>query len=127
MKRKVIIGSILAILMLTLSIVTVVGSETSTAENKESPLYRIRTNRAISERVESIVKGIYTNFLGENRVFFIPMRLINRVYDNSRTDTASGFEKWCPDPTFLPIGETCGIVATCDLNCFSVIWIRCEK
>ena len=72
MKKKLIIGSILAVfLLITISIVTAVGSETTT-ETKESPLFRIRARQAISERVGDIIWNIYANFLGESRLVFVP-------------------------------------------------------
>ena len=67
MKRKIIIGSVLvAFILMTISIATVVGT-TINNEKKESPLYRIRTSRAITEKIESIC----ANFLKGNRLLSI--------------------------------------------------------
>ena len=76
MKRKIIIVSILAVLMLiTISYATAVN--TIDADKKESPLYTIRTRQAITERISSFIDNIKTRFLGE-RIFFIPFAsLIN--------------------------------------------------
>jgi hypothetical protein len=128
MKRKIIAGSILAVfLMMTISIVSVVGSETSTAETKESPLYRIRTNRAISERIGNIIENIYVNFIGGNRLFVVPFEWINRAYANriNRFDTglvtcASWNAKYCECPTQFPYQ-----VMTCGLQCSLTIRPRC--
>jgi uncharacterized membrane protein len=80
MKRKIIIGSILAaFLLMTISIVSVVGT-TINNEKKESPLYRIRTKRAITEKIENIC----ANFLQGNRLLLIsPLNIFlsaNEIY-----------------------------------------------
>jgi len=52
MKRKLIIVSVLAVLMLVaISFSTAVSSDTTT-EVKESPLYNVRTSRAISKELK---------------------------------------------------------------------------
>ena len=58
--------------MMTLSFVSVIGSEAETTETKDSPLYRIRTEKAIGEKVSSLVENLKTKFLGE-RVFWVPL------------------------------------------------------
>jgi hypothetical protein len=69
MKIKLIAVSILAVfLLITISIVSAVSSET-TDEDKESPLYKIRTKLAIGERVQNLI----TELSGE-RVFFLPFQ-----------------------------------------------------
>jgi hypothetical protein len=71
MKKKLIIGSLLAVFMLvTISYATAVNNNTN-AESKESPLFGIRTRRAVTEKITNIIENIKTKFLGE-RIFFLP-------------------------------------------------------
>jgi hypothetical protein len=44
-------------------------------DQKESPLYRIRTRRAITEKLSNIVENVKTKFLSE-RLFVLPGTLI---------------------------------------------------
>lgn len=68
MKKKIITGSILTVfLMMTISFVSVVGTETSVTEKKESPLYSIRTKSVLGERLG----GLKSKLFGE-RMFFLP-------------------------------------------------------
>jgi hypothetical protein len=69
MNKKILFGSILAVLMLVaISYATALG--TTNVEKKESPLYRIRTRQAINEKVSEIIKDIKAKFFGE-RIFFL--------------------------------------------------------
>jgi len=80
MKKKILALSILAVFMLvTVSLGTVGGSEsTRSTESKESPLYKIRNNKKVNERIGNILENIKTKFLGE-RTFFLPFTsLTNR-------------------------------------------------
>jgi len=70
MNRKITCISIVAVLMLiTISYATALN--TTDVEKKESPLFKIRTNRVIKEKISSIIENIKTQFLG-GRIFFIP-------------------------------------------------------
>ena len=73
MSKKILIGSIIAVLMLiSISFASVVGQNSSSnVERKESPLYGIRAKQAIGEKISNIIENIKTKFLGE-RVFFVP-------------------------------------------------------
>jgi hypothetical protein len=73
MKKMVIIGSILAVfLMMTISLVSVVGSETNTAETKESPLWRLRTRQAVREKIGRLMENIKASFFSGDRAIFVP-------------------------------------------------------
>jgi hypothetical protein len=70
MKKKVVVISILAVLMLVaISYATAVNS--TNVEKKESPLYRLRTRQAIGEKINIIIKIVKTKLL-EGRIFFLP-------------------------------------------------------
>lgn len=80
MKKKVMIGSILAVFLIMItSIGSVMGSETETTETKESPLYKIRTKSAITEKVGILIENIKTRFLSEERIVFVP--LIENIFN----------------------------------------------
>ena len=82
MKRKIIIGSILAVfLIMTTSIGSVMGTETENSETKESPLFKIRTKEAITEKIETIKENIKTTFISKDRIFFAP--LVQNIVDRS--------------------------------------------
>jgi hypothetical protein len=51
-------------------------------EKKESPLWRIRTRSAISEKISIIKEKIKTNFFGE-RAFFLPFQMLGNRGDLS--------------------------------------------
>jgi hypothetical protein len=83
MKKKILIGSLLAVLMLV-SISLVSSAEVNNdVERKESPLYGIRLNRrVINEKISEIIENIRTKFLG-GRIFFLPIRwLKNKPREN---------------------------------------------
>jgi len=72
MNKKILSISILAVLMLVaISYATAIN--TTNVEKKESPLFRIRTRQAVTERIGKIIETIKTKFLGE-RIFFIPFK-----------------------------------------------------
>jgi hypothetical protein len=84
MKKKILLVSILATFMLVaISYATAVNT-TNSVDKKESPLYGIRTRRAIEEKISKIVENIKTNFIGE-RIFFLPFYRTT-YYDNSPDD-----------------------------------------
>ena len=67
MNKKIVLISMTAVLMMmTISFVSAVTTNTQTTR-KESPLFQIRTNTRIN-RVENII----TNFLQRDRIFIIP-------------------------------------------------------
>jgi len=81
MNKKILIGSILAVLMLVaISFATTVSSNTTTNEKKETPLYKIRTKLAIGEQI----KDMATKFL-KTREFLLLQWLINKNEEDNYT------------------------------------------
>jgi hypothetical protein len=115
MKKKILIISILAVFMLmAISFVSVVGKNTSDAEKKESPLYGIRTKRAIGEKISNILENIKTRFLGE-RIFFLKF--------NQPTNRDTSYEI-PPLPRlsftkqmFCSVGMCTVLISSCPLMC----------
>ena len=73
-KNMLIVGILVAIMLVTISFTTVIGSNNN-VENKKisSPLFKIRMKKAVGTFFEKI-KEIKTNFL-KNRFIFIPFSL----------------------------------------------------
>ena len=83
MKKKIIIISILAVFILVaITYVSAVNANTTDTENKESPLWIIRTKSAIGEKISKISSIIKTRFLGE-RIFYPSLRLLSRFLKNN--------------------------------------------
>jgi hypothetical protein len=79
MNKKIIILSVLVVLMLV-GISFVSSAETNTnSEKKESPLYGIRTRKAIGEKFVNILEDIKTKFLSGKRMFFLPPQPYEKV------------------------------------------------
>jgi hypothetical protein len=102
-KKKILIVSILAVFMLmAISFATAVGQNSSSdVEEKESPLYGIRTKQAVGEKISNIIENIKTKFLGE-RVFFVPYRWFGQ-------EPRAPLGKWGKGFTGLPL---CTVVFT---------------
>jgi len=96
MNKKVMILSILAVLMLiTISLTTTVSSNTTNTEKKESPLFRIRVKRAMTERIGRILERIDACFIGESRILVHPLvRLFQRNEDT--TISVQVVPSFCP-------------------------------
>jgi len=77
MNKKIkIIGGLIAFLLITIVFASTVSSYSEKAvENKESPLYQIRTQQRIIQKIDYLIKNIKTKFLGE-RMFFLPAKWI---------------------------------------------------
>ena len=61
MNKKIIVISFLTVLILvTISYATAV--KVANTDKKESPLYRLRTSQAISEKINNIVENIKAKF-----------------------------------------------------------------
>jgi len=109
MNKKIIIGSILAVLMLvTISFSAAAISNQPTAVEKKknvSPLFGIRTKNAIGEKLNNFK----AKFLGE-RIFFIP--IINKEFFSYRQSlqvkATSNFKSGC---------DTCGHGSACTETC----------
>jgi hypothetical protein len=117
MNKILSVGIIAIVMLVTISYAT--AKNDTYISKKESPLYKIRTERAISEKIERILDSIKTKFLG-NRIFLIPsfkifssdgsgnMRIISLdtptchlnicTYDNPNCPT--GFILYCKPYTY---------------------------
>jgi len=83
MNKKLLVVSILAVFMLVaISFASAVSSNTTTDEKRESPLFRIRTRKAIGERLGELKDTIRSRFIGE-RVFFLPFQWLRNGKDLS--------------------------------------------
>jgi hypothetical protein len=126
MSKKILIGGLFAVFMLvTISLSSAVSINTN-IEKKESPLFGIRTQRAIAEKIDAIVDNVKTRFIGE-RIFCVPIILLkNRLYSGlkyySCTDCyqATCEATFCKACTANP--KTLCTVVTCDLN---TEWVTC--
>jgi len=84
MKRnnKILLVGILTVFMvIAVSYATAVNTNTANTERKESPLFHIRTRRAITEKITTILENIRTKFLGE-RMFFLPFQWLRYRVSN---------------------------------------------
>ena len=74
MNKKILLVSTLAVFMLlTISFASAINTNNTDIQREESPLYRIRTSRAIKEKIPNIIENIKTKFIGE-RIFFLPFQ-----------------------------------------------------
>ena len=91
MNKKILVVSILAVFTLVaISFATAVSSNTvKTNDKKESPLYSIRTRRAIGERLGKIIDYIKTRFLGD-RLFFLPFQWLRDIIDDYQQPFTKG-------------------------------------
>ena len=104
--------SILTVLMLvTISYATAIENKSYT-ENKESPLYKIRTKNAIGEKIGEIISQIKTKFLGE-RLFWLPKSFLFFTKDESVLilQTPAPHHSICctKGPTFVNFNCGCAI------------------
>ena len=83
MNKKILIVSIIAVfLLVAISLSTAVSSNTvNTIKKKESPLFGIRTRRAVKERVGEVIENIKAKYIGE-RVFFLPFQFMLSKWQN---------------------------------------------
>ena len=72
-KKLLILGLISVLMLLTTSFVSAVGVNVEKKDVNESPLYKLRIDRSIREKIGKIYDTIKTKFLGE-RLFFIPSK-----------------------------------------------------
>ena len=112
MKKKILAASILAVVII---IAVSFTSAVNTNETKESPLYRIRARRAISEKISNIIEKIKARFLGERMFFILP---IDGFY---KTGTRPWTSMCTQIPTTMP---GCGAFCTvkCQNNNMNLIW-----
>ena len=118
MKKKILVISFIAVFMLiSISLVSAINANNS-EETKESPLFRIRAENAIGQKIERIFEQIKSKFLGE-RIFFIPF-LSNDIIPSWRYFL---YQKEFTDQfqcTLMQSGPTCfPNYNTCYSNCFT--------
>jgi len=63
-------------MLVAISSSTAVSSNTTSDEQRESPLFRIRARKAIGERLDELKETIKAKFIGE-RVFFLAFPTIS--------------------------------------------------
>jgi len=104
MNKKLLVVSILAVFMLVaISYASAVSSNTTTDEQRESPLFRVRTRRAIGERLGELKEIIKAKFIGE-RVFFLPFLSLRDIYNRYSlyTEASSTYGCYTCDYSFCP-------------------------
>jgi len=97
MNKKLLVVSILAVFMLmAISYASAVSTQTANTTKKESPLFGVRTRKAIGERLQELRENIKTRFIGE-RVFFLPFQRLREKHDNTVISSAfvDTCHKWC--------------------------------
>ena len=115
MKKKIATISILTIFMLvTISYATALN--TTNTENKESPLYRIRTSRAITEKIGKVIENIKAKFL-EKRVFYLPFQKLLTGEEPVTTQSGCTYDsfkaciscsmKACGPPSIIFVASLC--------------------
>jgi hypothetical protein len=96
MRKKILFGSIIAItILIGVSFISVVGYKSVTSDVKESPLFNIRTNRAIG--VEN--KKLDCKYANKGVTLFLPKRndkdeMIQKVVDSIRIMNDKTFERY---------------------------------
>lgn len=112
-KTIVLVGVLVIFMLVAISFSTAINSNKAT-ETKESPLYKIRTNRAVAERIDTILENMKTKFLGE-RAFCIPITLF-RIVQYTGEEYYS-----CTDCSGITCQATACILEACtnDFGCTS--------
>ena len=70
-KTLFVFGAIALILLVTISFASAV-TITNNVKNKDSPLYGVRTGRAIKNKIIKIMNNFKIKFLQERRICFLP-------------------------------------------------------
>ena len=84
MNKKILTISIVVVFMLlAISFASTVSSNTSKPIRKESPLFGIRTRRAVKEKIGEVIENIKTKYIGE-RVFFLPFQYLSLRLQNDQ-------------------------------------------
>ena len=89
MNKKILIVSILVVFTLVAISFASAINTTTPVKKKESPLYGIRTRRAIGERLGKIIDYIKTRFLGD-RIFFLPFQWLRDIIDDYQQPYTKG-------------------------------------
>ena len=95
MNKKILVVSILAVFTLVAISFASAINTTAPVEKKESPLFRIRSRRAIREKIGDLVR----RFLGD-RIFFLPFQWLRNIIDDyqqpfSKSPTCHGIKSPC--------------------------------
>lgn len=113
MNKKILILSMLAVFMLVaISYASAVSYNITSDEQRESPLFRIRTRKAIGERLDELKEKLKARFIGE-RVFFLPFQwLMNRddlsLREGLDTIKCTGNSGWtCDSGVLTCYGSSC--------------------
>jgi len=126
MNKKIAIISFLAVLFLiSVSMATAVNTTNkTTSDKKESPLFGIRTNRAINEKTQNLK----TKFL-RNRLFFLPFQWLQNTHNQDiRGRLQEKTEDVCPTDGPRPTdcyGCETQTPLTCNSGCTSRATILC--
>ena len=97
--KKMMMLVVLAVLMLvTISFVSSINAN-SVNGKKESPLYKLRTNRAIGVKIKGILEKIKVKFFS-SRIFYIPSKLLQyneelNFFRNAKFDDTSYCTYYC--------------------------------
>lgn len=120
MNKKILIVSILAIFMLlAISFATAVNNKKN-EQNKESPLFAIRTNRAINiEKMNEIREKIITRF-SRQRIFFLPFQQLTEKEKNN--DNRLATQKDTPTQCYTCYSDT----ARCGVTCIGGTPTMCQ-
>ena len=78
MNKKILAISTTAVFILVAIPFASAVNITTVVEKKESPLFGIRTRKAISGRIGEVIENIKTKYIGE-RVFFLPFQWLKRL------------------------------------------------
>jgi hypothetical protein len=100
-KKILIIGIFVVFIMLAIAFASTVTSDNSKTSKKVSPLFGIRTRRAIREKIGDFIR----RYIGQ-RVFFLPFRFLFEKNDLS-------VRQWLQGKTEYT-NPTCGCSSTCD-------------
>ena len=103
-KNLIIISFIICIILLTISITSAIEvNKNQSIENKESPLYKIRTRQVLGNRLKELIECIKARFLGE-RMFFLPFHWILeniKLKDNTYNGPTSHGYPTCDKPSYI--------------------------
>ena len=91
-KGFVLISIIMVLILLTISITSAFEMNQNN-NNIESPLFKIRKDRALGKDIKNIIENFITRFVGD-RIFFLPFKslidkIINSNEQNAWTDAGT--------------------------------------
>ena len=108
-KNLIIISFIICIILLTISITSAIEvNKNQSIENKESPLYKIRTRQVLGDRLKELIECIKAKFLGE-RMFFLPFQWLKNIInaDNFNIDKPTNDITMCKSCATGPCYPSC--------------------